>query len=170
MTFRRDKILQLAKGFRGRAKNCYKLALRRVVKGLQHAYRGRKLKKRIARREWIGQVGAGAREHGLAYSHLVRGLSHSLIGVNRKMLAHLAHQEPYSFRAILDVAKGSLFELMRRHDQATSSLLPDELDRLASPTMLSDTYARSTVDRGLVLPYEGIPQLPPHKPRAKHFS
>ena len=58
---RRDKIFALAKGMRGRAKNCYKLAIRRVEKGLQYAYVGRKLKKRIARSEWITQMAAGSR-------------------------------------------------------------------------------------------------------------
>lgn len=97
----------------GRSKNCYKLALRRVEKGLQHAYRGRKLKKREARSEWIQQVGAGSREHGITYARLMQGMQHATIGVNRKILATLAMQEPYTFRAICNEAKGTLLRLVR---------------------------------------------------------
>ena len=71
---REATIFRLAKGMYGRSKNCYKLALRRVEKGLQHAYRGRKLKKREARSEWIQQVGAGSREHGITYARLMQGM------------------------------------------------------------------------------------------------
>ena len=102
---RKETIMALAKGMRGRAKNCFSIAIRRVEKGLQHAYRGRKIKKRVARKEWIGQVGAGCREHGLSYSRLIHGMNLSSIGVNRKMMALLAQQEPYSFRAIVEEAK-----------------------------------------------------------------
>ena len=101
---RRQTILELAKGFKGRAKNCYRIAIRRVEKGLQHAYKGRKLKKRVARQEWISQVGAAAREHGISYSRLIQGMNLSSIGVNRKIMSQLAQQEPYSFRAIVEEA------------------------------------------------------------------
>ena len=87
---RRETIMRLAKGFRGRRKNCYKLASRAVEHGLQYAYMSRKLKKREARKTWIMQVNAGAREHGLSYGHLIFGMRHAEIGVNRKILATLA--------------------------------------------------------------------------------
>jgi len=105
---RRDKIFALAKGFRGRAKNCYRLAIRRVEKGLQYAYKSRKLKKRIARQEWITQIAGGCREHGMVYSRLIQGMNLSRIAVDRKMLSVLAQTEPYSFRAIIEEAKSSL--------------------------------------------------------------
>ena len=98
---RRETIMRLAKGFFGRRKNCYSLAIRAVEKGLQKAYIGRKLKKRAMRSEWIVQIGAGAREHGLSYAKLIFGMRWADIGVNRKILATLAQQEPYSFRAIV---------------------------------------------------------------------
>lgn len=97
--------MRLAKGFFGRRKNCYSLAIRAVEKGLQKAYIGRKLKKRAVRSEWIVQIGAGAREHGLSYAKLIFGMRWADIGVNRKILATLAQQEPYSFRAIVEEAK-----------------------------------------------------------------
>jgi large subunit ribosomal protein L20 len=159
---REETIMRLAKGFRGRAKNCYKIALRRVEKGLQHAYRGRKLKKRVARTEWISQVGAGAREHGLSYSKLVQGMNLSSIGVNRKIMAQLAQQEPYSFRAIVEEAKSSLKSLVLRTPQ-------DERALSASPTMLAHADASSTTDRGVIAPYEG-PPLPPYPRRIKQYS
>ena len=171
MTNRRSTILELAKGMRGRAKNCYKIALRRVEKGLQHAYRGRKLKKRVARREWISQVGAGCREHGLSYSRLIHGMNLSSIALNRKIMAQLAQQEPYSFRAIIEQAKGSLRSLVLRKDSAAgAAALRDEPELLMPPpTMVPDADAPSTVDRGIVPPYEG-PPLPPYPRRIKQYS
>ena len=102
---RRETIMRLAKGFFGRRKNCFALAIRAVEKGLQKAYVGRKLKKRVVRREWIVQIGAGAREHNISYAKLIFGMRFAEIGVNRKILATLAQQEPYSFRAIVEEAK-----------------------------------------------------------------
>ena len=100
--------MRLAKGFFGRRKNCFSLAIRAVEKGLQKAYIGRKLKKRAARREWILQISAGAREHNISYAKLIFGMRYAEIGVNRKILATLAQQEPYSFRAVVEEAKGAL--------------------------------------------------------------
>mmetsp|Transcript_22662 Transcript_22662/g.73312 ORF Transcript_22662/g.73312 Transcript_22662/m.73312 type:complete len:130 (+) Transcript_22662:75-464(+) len=105
---RERTIFRLAKGYRGRAKNCFRIAIKRVEKGLQNAYRERRLKKREARSTQILQVGAGSREHGLTYSKLIRGLYLSDIGLNRKMLSAIARQEPYSFRAIVEEAKKAL--------------------------------------------------------------
>ena len=102
---RRETIFRLAKGFRGRSKNCWSLALRRVQKGLQYAYAHRRLKKREARAVQIQQINAGAREYGISYSRLIRGLYLADIGLNRKMLSVLARQEPYSFRAIVEEAR-----------------------------------------------------------------
>jgi large subunit ribosomal protein L20 len=96
---RRETIMRLAKGFFGRRKNCFSLAIRAVEKGLQKAYIGRKLKKRVARREWITQISAGAREHNISYAKLVFGMRYAEIGVNRKILATLAQQAAPSHRA-----------------------------------------------------------------------
>ena len=94
---RRETIMRLAKGFFGRRKNCFSLAIRAVEKGLQKAYIGRKLKKRVVRREWIVQIGAGAREHNISYAKLIFGMRYAEIGVNRKILATLAQQAPPPF-------------------------------------------------------------------------
>jgi large subunit ribosomal protein L20 len=156
---REDKIMALARGMRGRAKNCYRLALRRVEKGLQYAYRGRKLKKRTARKEWITQVAAGCREHGLVYSKLIHGMTLAQIGVNRKMMALLAQQEPYSFRAIIEEAKTSL----------KSAVLRGAGSPTTEPTVVPDAQASSQVERGHVPKYDG-PPLQPYPRRYKHFS
>ena len=168
--------MRLAKGFFGRRKNCYSLAIRAVEKGLQKAYVGRKLKKRAVRSEWIVQIGAGAREHGLSYAKLIFGMRWADIGVNRKILATLAQQEPYSFRAIVEEAKGALRNLVLAKDAAAGphALRDDEpVDARAwlqsEPTMLPDGDASSTVDRGRVQPYEG-PPLPAYPRRVKQFS
>ena len=155
---REDKNFELAKGMRGRAKSCYRLAIRRVEKGLQYAYRSRKLKKRIARKEWITQVGAGVREHGMVYSQLVQGMRLANIGVDRKMLALLARQEPYSFRAIVDEAKASM----------RAALLRPPV-QLPEPTVVPDARASSSTENGQLPRYEG-PPLPDYPPRYKHFS
>mmetsp|Transcript_34557 Transcript_34557/g.73766 ORF Transcript_34557/g.73766 Transcript_34557/m.73766 type:complete len:133 (-) Transcript_34557:164-562(-) len=105
---REDKIFRLAKGMRGRAKNCFRIAIRRVEKGLQHAYRSRRLKKRQARETWIMQVRAASIEYDLPYSRLIHGLQLANVGLDRRMLASLAQQEPYTFRAIVNEAKGAL--------------------------------------------------------------
>ncbi len=159
---RKETIFRLAKGFRGRAKNCFRLAIRRVEKGLQYAYHSRKLKKRLARREWITQAGAASREHGIVYSQLVRGLYHADIGVNRKMLALLAQTEPYSFRAIVDEAKAGLRRAVLRPGAPPP---PSEF----VPSIVPEAAESSTVSRGALPPYEG-PPLPPYPSRVKHFS
>ena len=98
----RKKVFRLAKGFTGRSKNCYGLALRKVYKKLQYAYRDRKVKKRVMRRNWIQSINAAVREHGINYSRFLYGVSRSNIELDRKILSDLAVNEPYSFRAVLD--------------------------------------------------------------------
>jgi len=101
----REKILALAKGFRGRAKNCMRIARQRVEKGLQYAYRDRKQKKRDMRSLWIQRINAGARLHGLKYGQLMHGLKQDNVEVNRMMLSELAMNEPKSFQALVDRVK-----------------------------------------------------------------
>ncbi|PRW59594.1 50S ribosomal L20 [Chlorella sorokiniana] len=98
----RDKIFKLAKGFRGRAKNCIRVARERVEKSLQYAFRDRKAKKREMRSLWITRITAGSRQYGVKYSQLMHGLKQENIQVNRKMLSELAMNEPYSFKALVD--------------------------------------------------------------------
>lgn len=105
MPLNKEKIFQLAKGFRGRNKNCIRQARNRVEKALQHAYVSRRLKKREYRAEWITRTNAAAREHNVKYSTLVAGLQEQNIKLNRKMLSELAMSEPFSFKALVDQVK-----------------------------------------------------------------
>ena len=105
---RHKRVLKLAKGFRGRAKNCYRIANNRVQKSLQHAYRGRKEKKRRARALWIQRINAGVRQiqpNGASYSWLQGGLAAANVELNRKVLADLAVSEPFSFRCVFDTVE-----------------------------------------------------------------
>jgi large subunit ribosomal protein L20 len=105
---RHKKILKLAKGYRGRSKNCYRIALERVEKALQYAYRDRRNRKRDFRALWIQRINAGVREHGLTYSRFVNGLTKAGIEIDRKVLADLAVREPIAFKAIVDQAQQAL--------------------------------------------------------------
>ena len=102
---RHKKIIKLAKGYRGRAKNCFRIAIEKVEKGLQYAYRDRRNRKRDFRGLWIQRINAGAREHGLSYSQLMHKLSVANIEINRKVLADLAMNHPEAFKAVIDKVK-----------------------------------------------------------------
>merc|ERR1739848_336304 len=102
---RKEKILRLAKGFRGRAKNCFRIAINRVEKALQYQYSDRRRKKREFRRLWIQQINAATRQHGVIYSHFMHTLSKDNIKLDRKILSELAINEPYSFKALVDRVK-----------------------------------------------------------------
>lgn len=83
-------------------KNCYRLAYRRVEKALQHAYTGRKLKKRTHRTTWIQRINAGVRQYDMQYGSFIHGMNVTGIELNRKMLSELAIYEPFTFEAIVD--------------------------------------------------------------------
>ena len=105
---RHKKILKLAKGYRGRSKNCYRIALERVEKALQYAYRDRRVRKRDFRALWIQRINAGVREHGLTYSRFINGLTKAGIEIDRKVLADLAIREPKAFKGIVTQAQKAL--------------------------------------------------------------
>ena len=107
---RHKKVLALAKGYRGRSNNCYRLALQRVEKALRYAYRDRRNRKRDFRALWIQRINAGAREHGLTYGQLIHGLSRAGVLLDRKVLADLAAREPLAFKAVVDTARAALAE------------------------------------------------------------
>ncbi|CAK9866972.1 unnamed protein product [Sphagnum jensenii] len=98
-------ILQLAKGFRGRSKNCIRVARERVEKALQYAYRDRRNKKRDMRALWIQRINAGTRQHGVNYGQFMHGLSKENINLNRKVLSEIAMYEPYSFKSLVDLSR-----------------------------------------------------------------
>ena len=102
---RRKRILKLAKGYWGSRSKVYTIAKTTVEKGLQYAYRDRKTKKREFRALWIQRINAAARQNGLSYSQLIGKLAAKEIGLNRKVLADLALNEPAAFKAIVDAVK-----------------------------------------------------------------
>ena len=102
---RRKKVLQLAKGYYGSRSKVFTIAKNTVEKGLQYAYRDRKTKKRAFRALWIQRINAGARQHGISYSQLMGKLSAKEIGLNRKVLADLAMNDPKAFEAIINAVK-----------------------------------------------------------------
>ena len=105
---KRKKVLKLARGYQGRSKNNIRLALERVEKGLQYAYRDRRQRKRNFRRLWIQRINAGVREHGLNYSQFMNGLGKAGIEVDRKILADLAVRDPETFKSLVDQAQAAL--------------------------------------------------------------
>jgi large subunit ribosomal protein L20 len=97
---RRKKILKLAKGFYGRGKNVWTVAKNKIEKGLQYAYRDRKVKKRDFRSLWIQRINAAARQEGMSYSVFMGKIHAKGIELNRKVLADLAMNNPEAFKAI----------------------------------------------------------------------
>lgn len=105
---RHKKILKLAKGYRGRNSTCFRMAIERVEKALQYAYRDRRVKKRSFRGLWIQRINAGVRQHGMVYSRFIDGLNKAGIALDRKILADLAVREPEVFAALVGQAKAAL--------------------------------------------------------------
>ena len=105
---RHKKILDLAKGYRGRGSTAYRVAIEKVEKALRYAYRDRRNRKRDFRALWIQRINAGAREHGLTYSQFMHGIKLAGLGLDRKVLSDLAIREPQAFEAIAATAKGAL--------------------------------------------------------------
>ncbi|MEO8299349.1 MAG: 50S ribosomal protein L20 [Burkholderiales bacterium] len=105
---RHKKILALAKGYRGRRKNVYRIAKQAVMKAGQYAYRDRRNRKRVFRRLWIARINAASRSLGLTYSKFMAGLKKAAIEVDRKVLADLAVNDPAAFGSIVDKVKAQL--------------------------------------------------------------
>ncbi|MSP84131.1 MAG: 50S ribosomal protein L20 [Alphaproteobacteria bacterium] len=105
---RHKKVLQQSKGFRGRSSKVYRVALERLEKGLQYAYRDRRVRKREFRGLWIQRINAGVRGHGLTYGQFMHGIKLAGIEVDRKVMADLAVREPQSFNALVEQARGAL--------------------------------------------------------------
>ncbi len=103
---RRRRVLQLAKGYWGERSNVWTVAKNHVEKGLTHAFRDRRLKKRNYRRLWIVRINAAARLNGTTYSRLIDGLNKSGLNINRKVLADIAMRQPEMFTMIVNHVKG----------------------------------------------------------------
>src|SRR6516165_943000 len=105
---RHKKVLELAKGYRGRNSSAYRIALEKVEKALRYAYRDRRNKKRDFRGLWIQRINAAAREHGLTYSQFMHGIKLAGLELDRKVLSDLAIREPEAFEAIAATARSAL--------------------------------------------------------------
>lgn len=105
---RRNKVLKLAKGFRGARSKLFRSATEAVDRALNYAFRDRKVRKRDFRALWIARINAAARENGLSYSRLIFGLKQAEIGLDRKILAQLAVTDPPGFSAVVSQAKARL--------------------------------------------------------------
>lgn len=105
---RHKKVLEKAKGYRGRRKNVFRVAVQAVTKAGQYAYRDRRQRKRQFRALWIARINAAAREHGLSYSRFINGLKMASIEIDRKVLADIAVFEKEAFAQLAEQAKASL--------------------------------------------------------------
>ena len=105
---RHKKILSMAKGYRGRNKNVFRVAVEKVEKGLQYAYRDRRAKKRSFRALWIQRINAATRLHDMPYSRFISGLAKGGIELDRKVLADIALKEPQAFAKLVESAKAAL--------------------------------------------------------------
>lgn len=105
---RHKKILKMAKGYRGRAKNCFRIAVEKVEKALAYSYRDRRNKKRDFRALWIQRINAASREHGIVYSQFIKGVKLAGMDLNRKMLSEIAIHDREVFAEIVGKAKEAL--------------------------------------------------------------
>ena len=105
---RHKKVLALAKGFRGRRGNVYRIAKQAVMKAGQYAYRDRRTKKRVFRPLWIARINAAARANGLTYSQFINGLNKAEIALDRKVLADIAVHDAAAFASIVTQVKAKL--------------------------------------------------------------
>jgi large subunit ribosomal protein L20 len=105
---RHKKIVDMGAGYFGRSSTNYRIALERVEKALQYAYRDRRNKKRDFRALWIQRINAGARAHGLTYSQFIAGIKKAGIAMDRKVMADLAAREPAAFDALVKQVQAAL--------------------------------------------------------------
>ena len=103
---RRNRVLKLAKGFRGRRKNCYKRANQAVERALNYSTRDRRRRRRDFRALWIARINAAARQNGTTYSRLLAALRQAHVALDRKILADLALSLPGDFAAVVKAAQG----------------------------------------------------------------
>ena len=103
-----NRVLKLAKGYRGARSKQYRVAKQSVMRALDTSFSGRKERKRQFRRLWIARINAAARMNGLSYSKFMYGLKLANVEVNRKMLSELAVNDPEGFTALTEVAKAKI--------------------------------------------------------------
>ena len=105
---RHKKVLDAAKGYRGRRSRVYRVAKQAVMRAGQYAYRDRRNKKRVFRALWITRINAATREHGLTYSKFIAGLKKAEIGLDRKVLADMAVMDKAAFASIVNQVKATI--------------------------------------------------------------
>ena len=105
---RRNKVLKLARGYRGARSKLFRSATEAVDRALSYAYRDRRVRKRDFRALWIARINAAARDNGLSYSRLIHGLKQADIAIDRKILAQLAVTDPGGFGSLVEKAKSQL--------------------------------------------------------------
>ncbi len=105
---RHKKVLEQAKGYRGRRSKVYRVAKQAVMKAGQYAYRDRRAKKRVFRALWIARINAAVREHGMTYSVFINGLKKAAIELDRKVLADMAVADKLAFSAIVDRVRSAI--------------------------------------------------------------
>ena len=103
-----NRVLKLAKGYRGARSKQYRVAKQSVMRALTSSYAGRKQRKRQFRQLWIARINAATRMNGLSYSKFMHGLKLAGVDINRKMLSEMAISETEGFKALVDVAKEKL--------------------------------------------------------------
>ena len=100
-----NRVLKMAKGYRGARSKQYRIAKQSVIRALAASYRGRKERKRQFRQLWIARINAACRMNGMSYSKFMFGLKKANIDINRKMLADLAINDPEGFKTLVEAAK-----------------------------------------------------------------
>ena len=105
---RHNRVLKLAKGYRGARSKQYRVAKQSVMRALTSSYAGRKVRKRQFRQLWIARINAAARLNGLSYSKFMYGLKQAEVELNRKVLADMAVNDPAGFATLAEVAKSKL--------------------------------------------------------------
>jgi len=105
---RRNKVLKLAKGFRGARSKLFRSATEAVDRSLKYAFRDRRVKKRDFRTLWITRINAASRINGLSYSKLIHGLKIARVEIDRKVLADLAVSDPGGFTELAKLAKANI--------------------------------------------------------------
>ena len=105
---RHNKVLKLAKGYRGARSKQYRIAKQSVMRAMASAFAGRKQRKREFRKLWIARINAAARQNDISYSKLMYGLKLAKVDINRKMLADLAVNDADGFKTIAELAKSKL--------------------------------------------------------------
>ena len=129
---RHKKVLKQSKGFVGRSSTNYRIALERLEKSLQYAYRDRRVKKREFRGLWIQRINAAVREHGITYSRFIAGLKAAEIELDRKILAAIAFDDPAAFATIVEQVKGVMHAAAENATVANLASLTEHPDAPAA--------------------------------------